>query len=80
MNGVKREYSGEKEGYFGVVNLLGPRAPLQRPFDQFWNDHFTYVQLRFDFVDKMDAPLLIERSFITFYVRSPAAHTRPAEP
>ena len=34
-----------------MINLLGPRGPLQRPYDMFWYNHFTYTQLRFAFVD-----------------------------
>ena len=41
LNGVKRVDDGEKVGFFGVINLLGPRTTLQRPFDKYWSDQFT---------------------------------------
>ena len=50
-NGIKRRGSiDERIGYFGVINLLSPRSTLQRPFSKYWNDAFTYVQLRYDFL------------------------------
>ena len=35
VNGVKRELYGTTEGFFGVLNLLGPRRPWQRPYYKF---------------------------------------------
>ena len=50
INGVKRtQGTGAAAGYFGVINLLGPRSPLQRPADRFWREHFTYVELEYAF-------------------------------
>jgi hypothetical protein len=51
-----------------VVNLLGPRAPSQRPPNKFWNEFFTHVQLRYTFVSAADdSPMPIGRTFLTFY-------------
>ena len=41
---------GTNAGAFGAVNLLGPRTTLQRPFHKFWNDQFTIVQLKYEFL------------------------------
>ena len=49
-NGVKRQEEGTRVGFFGAVNLLGPRTVDQRPLDRFWNDQFTIVQLRYTFM------------------------------
>ena len=68
LNGVKRRSQGAISGHFGVINLLGPRSAAQRPFDKFWNAHFTYVQLRYRFVNgATSAPLTIFRTYLTFY-------------
>ena len=48
-NGVKHVDGGIDAGFFGVVNLLGPRLATQRPFDMWWSSHLTFVQLRFAF-------------------------------
>jgi hypothetical protein len=78
-NGVKRQEVGGNAGYFGAVNLLGPRSLTQRPFSQFWSDTFTIVQLRFDFLREATdgayqqlglsglVPIELERTFISFY-------------
>ena len=50
-NGVKRQATpGVREGFFGAINLLGPRSVFQRPSWRFWSDRYTLVQLRFDFL------------------------------
>ena len=68
LNGVKRESFGDIEGYFGVVNLLGPRDPRQRPYDQFWHMHFTYVQLRYELIDSSSGGVYqVDRTYMTFY-------------
>jgi hypothetical protein len=81
QNGVKRQASGIGiEGFFGVVNLLGPRLTTSRPFHRFWHDLFTIVQLRFDFLTETQqdisyqqlglsglVPIELERTFISFY-------------
>ena len=69
-NGVKRTGAGANSGSFGVINLLGPRTPLQKPYSSYWNDLFTIVQLRYSFTtgpNLLDRPLWIGRTFITFY-------------
>ena len=79
-NGVKRVGIGTNVGFFGAINLLGPRLPAQRPYDKFWNAHFTIVQLRYAFVSggarinasscsrgSGGAPLTIGRTFMTFF-------------
>ena len=51
-----------------MVNLLGPRLSTQRPYDRFWHDTLTFVQLRFAFVDSSTGqPHAIGRTFLTFY-------------
>ena len=40
-NGVKRQSEGMLVGFFGAINLLGPRDPLQRPYSKYWSDQFT---------------------------------------
>ena len=50
LNGIKRQEEGGSTGFFGVVNLLGPRSQTQLPLTLFWHNHFTYVQLRYDFL------------------------------
>ena len=49
-DGVKRQAIGQHVGYFGAINLLGPRTINQQPPDKYWTDQFTVVQLRFSFV------------------------------
>lgn len=89
-NGIKRVASGTIEGFFGAVNLLGPRSVTQRPFDRFWHASFTIVQLRFSFVRGglrldartctpaagagSDALLQIGRTFMTFCARTRQAN------
>ena len=73
-NGVKRQGIGDETGFFGAINLLGPRDSRQRPFTSFWSDQFTMVQLKFDFVSGPRnelSPLTIGRTFITFCAPSP---------
>ena len=68
INGVKREEEGDSVGYFGVVNLLGPRSPQQRPYDRFWHEAFTYAQLAFEFVEGVsNTPLTLPRTFVSFF-------------
>jgi hypothetical protein len=79
-NGVKRQQEGGNTGYFGCVNLLGPRSTTQRPFRQFWHATFTIVQLRFDFLTETQqgssyqqlglagmVPLDLQRTYFTFW-------------
>lgn len=48
---------------FGTINLLAPRT---RP--PVWNEIFTFVQLRFDFINSSTgAPLTMPRTYVTFY-------------
>jgi hypothetical protein len=68
INGVKRTESGfGRVDTFGVVNLLGPRLPTQRPLAKFWSEVFTYAQLRLSFVDGTGLPLTLYRTFLTFF-------------
>ena len=65
LNGIKRQTSGTDVGYFGVVNLLGPRDPRQ---PRAWHQHLTYVELRYDFVSGLSGqPIALERTYVTFY-------------
>ena len=67
MNGVKREVAGSTYGYFGVINLLGPRDPRQRPYDMYWNEYITGVQLNYCMLcSTTGAPVTIGRFFMTF--------------
>ena len=71
-NGVRRQrqyWMGTyRVGYFGALNLLGPRSRTQRPIAQFWNDALTFVQLRLTFLHgATGAPLALGKTFITFY-------------
>ena len=75
-NGIKRERrreqaaidSGESFGYFGAVNLLGPRSATQNPPDMRWHNAFTFTQLRVEFLDGTSGgPATINRTFFTFY-------------
>ena len=73
-NGLKRRFeSSDLDGYFAVVNLLGPRDSSQTSAVAGW-DRFTYVQLRVQFVtDKSShggsarAPIVLPRTYMTFY-------------
>ena len=48
----------------GVINLLGPRIPSQ---SRYWNEYFTFVQLRYEFRrGDNGAPLTIGRTFLSF--------------
>ena len=59
---MKRHYTGDVTGFFGTINLLGPRSLRQRPYDKFWNEHFTHVQLRYCIVDSgTGAPVTVGR-------------------
>ena len=63
-NGVKKRANG----FFGVVNLLGPRSTSMTPLNRLWNSYFTFVQLRFEFVDgRTRDPLALERTYMSFY-------------
>ena len=53
-----------RTGYFGVVNLLGPRTEAQ---GQQWRSDFTYVQLRLEFLSENGTPLTIWRTYMTFF-------------
>ena len=47
---VKRREEGVRNGFFGAINLLGPRDVTQRPRSKYWNDQLTVVQLRYTFM------------------------------
>jgi hypothetical protein len=69
-NGLKRQWSSpgaEVSGYFLAINLLGPREPTQSCY---WNDAFTFVQLRYEFI-KADtgSPIEVDSTFLTFCVQ-----------
>ena len=65
VNGIKRVTGEGDAGLFGVVNLLGPRRPTQT---NFWRETFTYVQLRYEFVNaRAGTPVTIGRTYLTFY-------------
>ena len=78
-NGVKRQQEGDSTGYFGAINLLGPRSPTQRPLDKLWYSTFTGAQFRFDFLREPQpgsyaasgvnglSPLTLQRLFFTFW-------------
>ena len=68
-NGVKREEVGDVVGYFGVINLLGPRALGQPGIPETqWNDQFTYVDLRYTFVGRDSGqPINLQRTYVSFY-------------
>ena len=42
LNGIKRQVANDQAGYFGVINLLGPRTTAQ---NRHWNEFFTFVQV-----------------------------------
>ena len=69
LNGIKKNSKGSQTGYFGVVNLLGPRSTDQSgPPETQWNTEFTYVELRFTFIGRNSgAPVTIDRTYMTFY-------------
>ena len=59
--------SGETGSFFGVVNLLAPRA--SGSFN-YWSNLTTFVQVRYTFVrhtPNLDGPdIMLDRTFITF--------------
>ena len=68
MNGIKRETEGDQTGYFGVLNLLGPRLNQPGPPITQWNPTFTFVQLRYTFIGRNSgAPIVLDRTFMSFY-------------
>ena len=69
LNGIKRRTQGDITGYFGVINLLGPRALGQSGGpDTQWNTEFTYCELRYTFVGRNSGnPIAIDRTYLTFY-------------
>ena len=71
INGIKAQTRDENVGYFGVINLLGPRSPTMRPYHKFWHEELTIVQLRFTFMNGDPFPLgsnlTIGRTFMTFF-------------
>ena len=67
-NGVKRQSFGDVEGFFGAVNLLGPRATTQQPADKYWNSYLTVVQLRYDF---LTPEVLLATSILRYCVAQP---------
>jgi hypothetical protein len=74
-NGVKRLVIGNDIGYFGAINLLGPRSATQRPVTKQWTNLFTLVQLNFAFLTDLTPgqasrtyqPITLGRTFLTFY-------------
>ena len=67
-NGVKRHATEAQ----GVINLLGPRLTGQPGGGLgeygWWDEHFTFVVLRFTFVGARNGvPVGLSRTFITFY-------------
>jgi hypothetical protein len=75
QNGVKRQAIGDNVGYFGAINLLGPRSNGQMPANKRWTDQFTLVQLNFAFLTdrtpdqtyRSFVPITLGRTFLTFY-------------
>ena len=71
INGIKVQNDNNDVGYFGVINLLGPRSPTMRPYHKFWHEELTIVQLRFTFMNGDPFPLgsnlTIGRTFMTFF-------------
>jgi hypothetical protein len=66
LNGIKSQTQGEKTGYFGVVNLLGPRSTNQRGGQ--WKTEFTHVELKFELLGRWTrTPITLDRTFMTFY-------------
>ena len=65
LNGIKRQRTGDSFGYFGVINLLGPRAPGQPGGpDTQWDPEFTFVQLRYTFLGRNTrGPIVIDRTY-----------------
>ena len=59
------------------MNLKGPRLAVQRDGPNvaprgYWTDQFTFVQLRYEFLDSADesltgTPVELPRTFLTFY-------------
>lgn len=77
VNGIKRQSLGSTEGFYGVVNLLAPRAAGQSGA---WRSDATWVDLRYEFVrppEERDdqavslggSPIALERTFVTFCAR-----------
>ena len=71
-NGIKRQCAdscnvdvrcGDRAGYFGAINLLAPR---HRTYVRVWNEHFTFVQLKYEFLRSDGQPLNIGRTYMTF--------------
>ena len=48
---ARRQEEGDSTGFFGAINLLGPRSLRQRPYTKFWSEHFTYTQLRYELLN-----------------------------
>ena len=80
LNGIKRQTLGDKSGFFGVINLKGPRLAVQGDGSNtiprgYWNDQFTFVQLRYEFIDgrfrdsavesTRNTPIVVPRTFFT---------------
>ena len=64
-NGIKQQRVSDVEGFFGVTNLLGPRAPEQTAQ---WDPSFTFVQLQYSFIRRSTGePYVIDKSYFTFY-------------
>ena len=54
-NGVKRRSEGTSIGYFGALNLLGPRSATQNRPEKFWAAQFTLMQLKYEFLVETSA-------------------------
>lgn len=51
-----------------AIVTQGPRSSAQRPHSQFWNEHFTTVQLRYEFISSANyRSLTLDRTYLTFY-------------
>ena len=65
-NGIKRIEVDGTVGYFGAVNLRGPRS-LSQSGDT-WDSEFTMVELKYEFVNQRTSdPYVIDRTYMSFY-------------
>ena len=65
-NGIKRIEVDGTVGYFGAVNLLGPRARSQ--IGKQWDSEFTMVELKYEFANQRTSdPYVIDRTYMSFY-------------
>jgi hypothetical protein len=79
QNGVKRQRQAgvlgtSVAGYFGVINLLAPRAAGEY---RAWRDDVTFCDFRFDFVDASTGQdVTLSRTFFSFCPLPHAAKSR----